>query len=109
MPRYPMQDGTVVDTERATESWLERRDEYGTGRSSGAAWRRQRLYRSRRGRYYVEFTDTGDQRVSARFFPADTRPDRGHVEWQSPEAATRWLIVNDYDLPEELKRFEEEV
>lgn len=109
MPRYAMQDGTVVDTERASKSWEELRYKIGAVPSSGGAalnQRRQTLHRSRRGRYYIEFVDTGD---AWKLLIGKTPNRRGHVEWQSPEAATRWLIVNDYDLPEELKRFEEEV
>jgi hypothetical protein len=32
-----------------------------------------------------------------------------HVEWVSPEEAARWLIHNDEELPEDLKKYEAEV
>lgn len=84
--RYRMLDGTIVDTRRAKLSWGEK-DTPGRKRAG------QRLYKSRKGRYYVEFwADTVIRRVST-----------GRVEWVSPEAACRWLIQNEHPLPEDLK------
>lgn len=99
MSKYRMDDGTVVDTDRATESWDEKRDWDGSnhiGRSSGSQWTYQGLLRSRKGRYYTEHT-------------SQWQGSRPHVEWVSPEEATRWLIHNDYELPEDLAHLEKEV
>jgi hypothetical protein len=99
MSTYRMDDGTVVDTERASQSWEEKRDWDGSnriGRSSGSQWTYQTLRRSRKGRYYTEHT-------------SNWQGSRPHVEWQSPENAARWLIHNDEELPEDLAHLEEEV
>jgi hypothetical protein len=99
MARYKMEDDTVVNTESATTNWNEDRDWNGSnhiGRSSRSQWHDQTLYRSRKGRYYIEYRS----RVQGQM---------DHAEWISPQAATRWLLLNEYDLPEELKQYEEQV
>ena len=99
MAKYRMDDGTVVDTERASDHWDEKRDWDGSnhiGRSSGSQWHDQTLYRSRKARYYLEYRS----RVQGQ---------RNRVEWQSPENAARWLLHNDYQLPEDLAHLEAEV
>ena len=99
MARYQMQDGTVVDTDNATASWGECRDWDGNnhiGRSSRSQWHDQTLYRSRKGRYYLEYCS----RVQGK---------RDHVEWVSPEEAARWLLLNEEDLPEDLAKVAEQV
>ena len=83
MARYRMTDGSIVDTTNASASWgPSATDPYG---------RRQTLYRSRRGRYYVEhvyqWRGTGD----------------GWAEWLSEHEATRWLLVNWHVLPQALE------
>ena len=99
MSTYRMDDGTVVDTDRASDHWDEERDWDGSnhiGRSSGSQWHDQTLYRSRKGRYYLEYRS----RVQGQ---------RDHVEWQSPENAARWLLHNRLELPEDLAHLEAEV
>jgi len=99
MTRYRMDDGTVVDTSLASKSWEE--DTYHDGsnwisQATGSQWAHQTLYRSRKGRYYLEHYSA-------------YQGSRSHVEWVSPEEATRWLLHNDHGLPEDLKKLEEEV
>jgi len=99
MARYQMHDGTVVDTANASAHWDEDQDFDGSnriGRSSRSQWHDQTLYRSRKGRYYIEYRS----RVQG---------EQNHVEWVSPERAAAWLVVNEHELPEELARFAEEV
>ena len=99
MARYRTEDGTVVDTDNATACWEEKRVSNGSnmiGRSSGSQWRDQTIYKSRKGRYYVEYTS----RVQG---------ERDRVEWVSPEEATRWLLINGEELPADLAKLEEEV
>ena len=89
----------IVDTKSSTESWSERRYCDGSnliGRSSRSQWHDETLYRSRKGRYYVVTTTRIDK-------------ERDRAEWMSPEEATRWLLLNDYDLPTELQKVAEEV
>jgi hypothetical protein len=99
MARYQMQDGTVVDTDKAAASWSECRDSDGSnlfGRSSRSQWHDQTLYRSRKGRYYIEYST----RVQG---------ELAHVEWISPERAAAWLVLNEQELPEDLRAAAEAV
>lgn len=88
MSRYRMDNGAIVDTTKASKSWDEAT--YWDGhnhisKATGSQWDHQTLYRSRRGSYYLEHTSAYQ----------GTRP---HVEWVSPQEATRWLLTNDYDV-----------
>jgi hypothetical protein len=99
MSKYRMDDGTVVDTDKSSDNWVE--DSYWDGsnhisKATGSQWEHQRLYRSRKGRYYVERT-------------SDWQGSRPHVEWVSNEEATRWLLANDQELPADLKHLEAEI
>ena len=99
MSTYQMQDGTVVKTENATAHWDEARDWDGNnhiGRSSRSQWHDQSLYRSRKGRYYVEYTSR-EQGVMDR------------VEWISNERAAAWLLLNEKDLPDDLAKLADQV
>lgn len=99
MARYRMDDGTVVDTQNAQAFWTEAKDWDGRNhisRATGTQWNHQTLYKSRKGRYYIEHT-------------SQWQGSRPHVEWVSPQEAARWLIHNDHELPEDLKQYEEEV
>lgn len=94
-------DETIVKTENATKSWGEKTDWDSDGnvnisRATESQWTHQILYRSRRGRYYIEHT-------------SQWQGFRPHVEWVSKEEATRWLLLMEYELPEELKEIEEKV
>lgn len=86
MARYRMEDGTVLDTTNARASWPERRDASDIGRVTGSPYHRQTLYRSRKGRYYIE-TITDAPFGGAR------------CEWVSPQNAAAWLLMNGYPLP----------
>lgn len=92
MSRYQMDGGTIVDTDRATNSWVEEEDWDGNNnvsRNTGSQWHWERLYRSRRGRYYVVHI-SGEDGV------------RDYAEWLSPEGAARWLDLNGWSMPDEL-------
>jgi len=65
-------------------------------RPTGSQWHHQVLYKSRKGRYYIEHW-------------SNFQGSRAHVEWVSPQEAARWLLHNDEDLPADLARYEEEV
>ena len=94
-----MHDDTVVDTERASAHWNEATEFDGRDRVSlmtGSQWNHQRLYRSKKGRYYiVSWSDWQGSVASA--------------EWVSAEDATRWLLLNHYPIPEELAAIVDEV
>jgi hypothetical protein len=99
MARYRMDDGTIIDTEKAAQNWNETTDWDGRNhisRPTGGQWAHQRLYKSKKGRYYVEHS-------------SDYQGSREHVEWVSPEEAARWLLLNEHELPEDLKVYAEEI
>jgi len=99
MSRYRMDDGTIIDTDRASGRWQEASDWDGhnhISRATDSQWHHQTLYRSRKGRYYVEYTSQRDD-------------FRAHVEWVSPQEAARWLLLMEIELPADLAEYAEEV
>lgn len=99
MSKYKMQDGTIVDTDNATQSWKEDKNWDGNNYISvhtGSQWHHQTLYRSRKGRYYVERT-------------SQWQGSQPGAEWVSPEAAARWLMLNESDLPADLAHLADSV
>lgn len=99
MARYRMEDNTVVDTDNSTKHWFE--DTHFDGRNmisnaTGSQWHHETLYRSRKGRYYVEHDSNYQGSTS-------------HAEWVSPQEAVRWLIINNHEIPDDLKQYEEQV
>ena len=97
MSRYEMSDGMVVDTENASASWKEGTQWDGNNHISlatGSQWDHQTLYRSRRGRYYVECKSQWQGSTPS-------------AEWVSNEEACRWLLANEHletddDFPADL-------
>ena len=99
MSTYKMDDGTVVNTDNATESWDEAQSWDGNNHISvatGSQWSHERLHRSRKGRYYTEHW-------------SNYQGSREYVEWVSNRQAVVWLITNGHDLPEELEALRGEV
>ena len=98
MARYRI-DGTIIDTSNATQSWKEETDWDGhnqISRATGSQWDHETLYRSRKGRYYVEHTSA-------------YQGSRPRVEWVSPEEAARWLLLMGHELPANLVQYEDDV
>ena len=99
MTRYMMDDGTIVDTGKAAQTWSEQTRFDGSNHVSvntGSQWIHEALHRSSKGRYYLE---TWSQ------YQGSTPS----AEWMDPEAAARWLLLNDEPLPEDLAHLESEV
>src|SRR3990170_2886758 len=97
MSRYRMDDGTVIDTDRAATSWDEDTSWDGNNhisKATGSQWTHQRLYQSRKGRYYIEHT-------------SQWQGSTPRVEWISREQAAQWLYSNGHDLPEDLQDLED--
>jgi hypothetical protein len=98
MSRYRI-EGTIVDTENATQSWDEETRFDGrnhVSKATGSQWEHETLYRSRRGRYYVVHT-------------SQWQGSMPHAEWVSPEQAARWLMLMEHELPVDLEALESEV
>jgi len=99
MATYQMDDGTIVKTENATQEWKEDKNWDGNNWISvatGSQWEHQRLYRSKKGRYWIEHT-------------SQWQGSRDHAEWISNRSAVRWLLANDHEIPEELQALVDEV
>lgn len=98
MAKYRIEN-CIVDTENAIDSWDETTRFDGKNEISaatGSQWNHQTLYKSRKGRYYIEnFSQWQGSSPSA--------------EWVSPQEATRWLILNEHELPDDLKQYENEI
>lgn len=74
--------GTAVDTDKAPWYWREPRDERQQSQ--------QTLYRSRKGRYYIETVWQNQWPTS-------------YAEWITPMSAAAWLVHKGCnDLPEDL-------
>jgi hypothetical protein len=100
MSRYKMNDGTIVDTDYAAREWREGTRHNGTSwvsLATGDQWTHERLYRSRRGRYYlVRWSDWQGSASSARYV--------------DPREAAAWLMLNGHDdMPSDLARAVEAV
>jgi hypothetical protein len=99
MARYRMDDGTVIDTARASKSWPEATRWDGHNHNSVATasqWAHQTLYRSRRGRYYLEHV-------------SQWQGSTPHADWVSEREAVRWLLASDHEIPDELAALADEV
>jgi len=98
MARYRVEN-TIVNTDNAVRSWEEATRWDGSNhisKATGTQWDHETLYKSRKGRYYVEHT-------------SQWQGSTPRAEWLSPEAATRWLLQNDHELPEDLEQYADEV
>jgi hypothetical protein len=94
-----MDDGTVIDTDRAQAHWNETTEWNGNNhisRATGSQWSHQTLYRSKKGRYYVERS-------------SQWQGSTPHVEWVSNEEAARWLLNCEHTLPADLADLEDEI
>jgi hypothetical protein len=99
MSKYKMDDGKIVDTTKALYRWEEETFFDGRNRISnatGSQWEHQRLYRSAKGRYYLECSSQWQ----------GTHP---YARWVSREEAATWLIANGHGLPPELEEFENDL
>ena len=96
---YRMEDGTVVNSENATQSWEEATYHDGNNfisKATGTQWDHETLYCSRRGRYWVEHTSQWQGRMP-------------RAEWISNHSAAQWLLANGHELPKDLAALETEV
>jgi len=97
--KYRMEDGTIINPEKAVLMWDE--DTYFDGRNTcskatGSQWTHERLYKSRKGRYYI-------------LHWSQWQGSRDHCEWVSEHEATRWLLANEHNLPPDLAHLAEEI
>jgi hypothetical protein len=99
MARYRLEDGTVLDSDLATQSWEEKRDFDGKNhisRATGSQWEHETLYRSKKGRYWIEHA-------------SDWQGSLPGASLVTEEAAAAWLLLMERRLPEDLKAVAAEV
>jgi len=92
-------ENTIVKVENATASWDEAVRWDGRNHVSvatGSQWEHETLYRSRKGRYWLEHSSQWEGSVS-------------YAEWLSPQGAARWLLLNLHELPDDLQQYAEDV
>ena len=98
MAKYRI-DETIVDTDKAAQSWAEATRWNGSNhisKATGSQWEHETLYLSARGRYWIESTSQYQGSIpSARFVER--------------EEAARWLLLNEHELPEDLGDLADEV
>jgi hypothetical protein len=98
MATYRIGD-TIVKSANATASWDEDTRWDGSNNIScatGSQWSHERLYRSRKGRYWLESW-------------SDWQGTTPHAEWLSFHEAACWLMANGHDLPDDLAEYDDEV
>ena len=88
-----MDNGAVVNTDKATARWNE--DTWWDGhnnisKATGSQWEHETLYKSSKGRYYI-------------LSQSNVQGTPTTAEWQTGEAAARWLLTNGHDLPDDLE------
>ncbi len=96
MSRYRTADGTIVDTQKAQASWEEHKWHNGSNwisKATGGQWLHEQLFRSAKGHYYLECW-------------SDWQGSQSSAEMVSNEDAASWLILNEHELPEDLKELE---
>lgn len=92
MSKYKMNDGTVVNTAKASVVYTEGIRWNGSNNISlatGSQWAHETLYRSAKGRYYIEYT-------------SDYQNSAPMATWVKDEEAAAWLLLNEHDIPDDL-------
>lgn len=98
MSRYN-DDGRILDTDKAARSWGETTYWDGSNhisRATGSQWEHETLYLSRKGNYWVEHVSQWQ----------GSTPKGAIV---SKQEAAEWLLKNNYNLPKDLKDYEEQI
>ena len=99
MTRFKLEDGALVDTDKAQASWNEALDWNGKNhisRATGDQFLHETLYKSAKGRYYLVHSSQWQ----------GSQDRAGEI---SPEEAAKWILLNDRDLPKDLAKLEEEI
>ena len=94
-----MDDGTVVNTSNASNSWEEDTTWNGNNYISVATrefGNHETLYMSRKERYYLEHKSQFQRRLP-------------WAEWISNQRAAAWLLANNHEVPEDLLAAADEV
>ena len=94
-----LEGGVIFDTERAAATWEEASDWNGSNhisRATGSQWNHETLHKSAKGRYY-------------KVMSSNVQGSQDEMEILSPREAAAWLLLNDHELPDDLRELEGEV
>lgn len=98
MAKYRIEE-TIVDTDKAAQSWNEATRWNGSNhisKATGSQFEHETLHLSARGRYWIESTSQWQGSTpSARFV--------------SREEAAQWLLMNEHELPDDLEDLADEI
>ena len=84
--------GVLVDTAKAAQTWEEATFWNGSNhisKATGDQFTHETLYKSSKGRYYIEHS-------------SQWQGSHDYATFCEPEAAAKWLLLNEHDLPEDL-------
>jgi len=91
--KYKTDSDAVVDTESAAAHWEEATQWNGSNhisKATGSQWEHETLYKSSKGRYWVEHV-------------SQWQGSTPHAFFLTHEEAARWLLSNEHELPEDLR------
>ncbi|MGD9558761.1 MAG: hypothetical protein AB7V25_17170 [Mangrovibacterium sp.] len=95
-----MEDGIILNTEKAVDHWEEDTRWNGNNHISiatGSQWEHETLYKSAKGRYWLEHT-------------SQWQGSTPYASILEPAEAAAWLLNNGKDdLPEDLEQYRNEV
>lgn len=95
--KIKLEDGGIVNTKKATQSWDEATDWNGNNhisRNTGMQWNHETLYLGSKGRYYIVRESQWQGSLPS-------------AEIITDEQAARWLDLNDHEVPDELAELAE--
>jgi hypothetical protein len=90
---------TIVDTDQSIQQWKESITWNGNNmvsKATGSQWDHETMYRSKRGRYYIERTTQWQGRPN-------------YAYWLSEQEACAWLIINEHLVPDDLLQFVDQI
>ena len=99
MARYKMEDGTILDTSVAKQTWEEDTRHDGCNHISvntNSQWHHETLYLSKKDRFYI---------VSS----SNYRGVLDTAEYVEDGTAATWLLVNSHELPASLAEYAAEI
>jgi len=99
MAKFKIDDGLILNTEKAVKSWNEDTRWNGNNHISvqtGSQWTHQTLYKSLKGKYYV-------------VHESQYQGDLPYATLLTDEEAATWLLSNGDELPEDLTHLEAEL
>ncbi len=100
MARYLMNDGKIVDSEKAGDTWNEATRWNGShyiSINTGSHREHETLYRSAKGRYWKLYDS------------AYRQGQTGEANYVAPFLAATWMLANGHPLPEDLRQFEDDI